>query len=193
MRRSSRSTIANNMIQGVFMKLFKIAAACVAAVVLSACATSMTPYNPKAALVKAENNSVSAIQVNIAAKAKSAVGENPLFSQKDLHEKVKHFLTNKQLLADKAGQGKLSVDIEVTDVRIRSTISAVMFGFLAGADSLDGDVIIKDAAGVELNRYAISAVYAWGGTAGSNDLRLSYLYESFAEKVADALSGKTSS
>jgi len=175
------------------MKLFKIAAACVAAVVLSACATSMTPYNPKAALVKAENNSVSAIQVNIAAKAKSAVADNPLFSQKDMQEKMKNFLTSKQLLSDKAGQGKLSVEVAVTDVRVRSTFSAVMFGFLAGADSLDGDVIIKDAAGVELNRYAVSAVYAWGGAAGGGDARLSYLYESFAEKVADALSGKTAS
>ena len=79
------------------------------------------------------------------------------------------------------------------DFRVRSNFTAVMFGFMAGNDSITGDVVLRDAAGKELNRFEVSASYALGGLAGGmDDARMGWLYEKFAELTVENLGGPES-
>ena len=80
--------------------------------------------------------------------------------------------------------------VTITGVRVRGSFSAVMFGALAGADSVDGDVNVLDKDGKVLRTFKVSASYAFGGFAGGIDsVRLNYLYEKFADLTAAELSG----
>ena len=78
----------------------------------------------------------------------------------------------------------------ITDIRVRSNFSAVMFGFMAGSDRIVGDVIARDAAGKELQRFTVSASYALGGIAGGQDeTRMGWLYESFTKEFIKEITG----
>jgi len=82
------------------------------------------------------------------------------------------------------------VEILVTDMRVRSNFSAVAFGFLAGSDSVEGDVLVKDDKGKILNKFTVSASYALGGLAGGQDsARMGWLYEEFAKHTLNELQG----
>lgn len=176
------------------MKFVKIAAACLAAVLMSACASSMAPYNPKAQPVRAANNSVGAVQVSVGAKAKEAVSDNPTFNREAMQAKVKNYLASKSMMVEGANGGKFNLEFVITDVRVRSTFVAIMFGPLAGADSIDVDLIVKSESGAELGRYAVSASFALGGFAGGqDDMRMNWLYEAIGEKTLEALTGKVAS
>lgn len=84
------------------------------------------------------------------------------------------------------------VEVTVTAVRVRSNFSAIMFGFMAGDDHIDGDVVVRAPDKRELQRFSISTSYALGGLAGGQDgARMDWLYESFAERLAEELTGKT--
>lgn len=82
--------------------------------------------------------------------------------------------------------------VTVTSVRARSNFTAVMFGFMAGDDHIVGDVVVQAANGSELQRFSVSASYALGGLAGGQDsARMNWLYESFAERMTEELTGKS--
>jgi len=71
-----------------------------------------------------------------------------------------------------------SVHIAVTDLRTRSTFTAIMFGFMAGNDHIVGTVTITDNSNRTLKSFEISASYALGGLAGGQDsMRMNWLYE----------------
>jgi glucose dehydrogenase len=76
----------------------------------------------------------------------------------------------------------------VSNIRVRSNFSAVMWGFMAGNDTITGDIIIKDQNGEVLDQFEVSAAYALGGLAGGqDDARMGWLYESFAEETLKEL------
>jgi hypothetical protein len=79
----------------------------------------------------------------------------------------------------------------VTDIRIRSSFSAGMWGVMAGADRLEGDVFVKNEEGKILNSFSISASYTWGGSIGGNDdIRMNWLYDKFAKLTVKNILGK---
>lgn len=83
-----------------------------------------------------------------------------------------------------------SIDVVVTDLRSRSTFAAVMFGLLAGNDSITGDVTVRDSAGEPLQRFSISASYALGGFAGGQEnARMGWLNQKFADLAVAELTG----
>jgi hypothetical protein len=62
---------------------------------------------------------------------------------------------------------------------------------MAGDDHIYGDVIARDAAGKELQRFSVEASYALGGIAGGiEDTRMGWLYETFAKHTVEELKGK---
>jgi hypothetical protein len=78
----------------------------------------------------------------------------------------------------------------VTDIRVRTNFSAVMWGFMAGDDHINGIVVARSPTGDELQRFEVSASYALGGLAGGQDeARMGWLYESFAEETLKELTG----
>ena len=85
------------------------------------------------------------------------------------------------------------VNIEITDIRVRSTFNAFMWGFMAGNDHIRGDVSLIGDNGNLMHTFHVSASYALGGFAGMNEARMSWLYEEFSKLAVDEIMGKNSS
>lgn len=134
------------------------------------------------------------ISLSLNDQAKAKLTDNLKFDQNALLDNVKRALVGKNLLNEAKPDATHKIEILVTDLRVRSNFSAIMFGFMAGSDSITGDVILKDSTGKELNRFEVSASYALGGLAGGQDSsRMSWLYEKFAQLAVENLTGNTES
>ena len=66
---------------------------------------------------------------------------------------------------------------------MRSSSSALWWGFMAGNDAVDGEVVVKDLNGQVLDKFAVKVTYALGGLAGGEDE--TRLYDAFAQEVVD--------
>jgi hypothetical protein len=108
--------------------------------------------------------------------------DNDKFSTSGLRSAVEQGLRANTMLAAQPSGG-IAMDVLVTNVRIRSKFNAVMWGPMAGGDSVDGDVTLKDASGKVLDKFSVSTSYALGGFAGGSDSRIDWLYEAFAKQV----------
>jgi hypothetical protein len=85
------------------------------------------------------------------------------------------------------------VSIEITDIRVRSSFNAFMWGFMAGDDHILGDVRLTGADGKALHTFNVSASYALGGFAGMNETRMSWLFEEFSELTVEEILGEQAS
>lgn len=82
-----------------------------------------------------------------------------------------------------------SIKVLVKSIYIRNSFNAIVFGFMAGADSLEGSVTLNNA-NAELATFDINASYALGGTGGGQDnVRLGWLSEKFAELTVKTILG----
>lgn len=85
----------------------------------------------------------------------------------------------------------MHLNVEVTGIRMRASFSAVMFGFMAGNDYVDGTVTFADADNHPVDRFKVSASYALGGIAGIDSMRMDWLHEQFTEKTLATLDPTT--
>jgi hypothetical protein len=81
------------------------------------------------------------------------------------------------------------VKVVITDIRVRSTFNAFMWGFMAGDDHIVGDVSLLGEAGTVRHIFKVSASYALGGLAGMNETRMGWLYEEFAKLTVAEIKG----
>ncbi|HXU92057.1 MAG TPA: DUF4410 domain-containing protein [Gallionella sp.] len=133
---------------------------------------------------------IASVSVSLTDEAKKKVGENLKFNPDELLNHVKRGLDANSLLGSK-DKALPNLEIQVKDMRIRSNFSAVMWGFMAGADSITADIVLKDLAGQELDRYEVSVSYALGGLGGGqDDARMGWLYEKFTEETLKELTKK---
>lgn len=134
---------------------------------------------------------ISQVSVSLTSEAKGKVADNLKFDQEQLLLHVKRALdTNSILLAEPNGSAP-SMEIQVKDFRVRSNFSAVMWGFMAGADSITGDIVLKNPGGEEIDRFEVSVSYALGGIGGGqDDARMSWMYEKFAEETLKQVTGQ---
>jgi hypothetical protein len=163
------------------------------AIALAGCASGITrmdgpPGRPTTTDVSAVT-SVKAVNLWLSADAKKLVADNLKFNQEQLRSTIERALSAQNLLkADSAN----SLDIEITNIRTRSNFSAVMFGFMAGSDLVEGIVTIKNDSGKVLKRGKVSSSYALGGLAGGQDeTRMSWLYESFSKHAVEEVASGT--
>ena len=132
------------------------------------------------------------LNVKLSSQAKDDATDNLKFNQNDLEATIRRALEVNNLLAEQYDSGLPTIEITVTAVRVRSSFSAIMFGFMAGDDHIDGDVVVRATDGNVLQKFSVSASYALGGLAGGqDDARLSWLYETFAEHVTEELTGRS--
>lgn len=130
------------------------------------------------------------MSLSLTDEAKKKVSENLKFNPDELLNHVKRGLDANSLLGA-ADKPLPNLEIQVKDMRVRSNFSAVMWGFMAGADSITADIVLKDVAGKELDRYEVSVSYALGGLAGGqDDARMGWLYEKFTEETVKELTKK---
>ncbi len=64
---------------------------------------------------------------------------------------------------------------------------------MAGDDHIKGDVLVRAPDGTELQSFSVNASYAFGGLGGGQDsVRMNWLYENFAKRVAEEVTGTIS-
>jgi hypothetical protein len=132
------------------------------------------------------------LSVKLSDEARKEATDNLKFSQVELDQTIRRALEINNLLAEQYDGGLPTIEVTVTSVRVRSSFSAIMFGFMAGDDHIDGDVAVRAADGSTLQKFSVSASYALGGLAGGQDSsRLGWLYETFAEHVTEELTGQS--
>lgn len=152
---------------------------------LAACGGTAVRKDAPGAPATAGSLTIHAVQARVSAKAREQLPDNIKFDLDALRGTVDRALVAARL--EDAGSGNV-LDIEVTNVYIRGTFTAVMFGLFAGGDNISGNVRVTDAQGKVLRSFEVSASYAFGGAAGGQDsIRLNYLYEKFAELTREQL------
>lgn len=159
---------------------------------LTGCASSVkrSPDMARIHQHPAANTQVASVSVSLTDEAKKKAMENLKFNPDELLNYVKRGLDASSLIGS-TDQSLPNLEIQVKDMRVRSNFSAVMWGVMAGSDSITADVVLKDVTGKELDRYEVSVSYALGGLAGGQDsTRMDWLYEKFTEETVKELSKK---
>ena len=137
-----------------------------------------------------EANKAAEVLLTVSPEAKEKIKDNLKFDPEELRKHVERALSAYAVL-DAGRKGQLPVvEVIVTSVRVRSNFSAVMWGAMAGADNISGDIVIKDATGKTLDTFHVSASYALGGLAGGQDgARMGWMYEEFAKQAVQEITG----
>lgn len=161
---------------------------------LSGCASSVTreATDATSAPVTASTTKFGStpvqVKVTLDKNAQELLKDNLKFNPKKLRETLENALDARNLLAPKDDSTAMQLNVEITGIRVRSNFSAVMFGFMAGSDYIDGNVSLVDSGNQLVDRFKVSTSYALGGLAGGQDeSRMGWLYEKFAEKTLSAL------
>lgn len=117
------------------------------------------------------------------------MADNLKFNPNTLVEEIKNGLTARQIF-DSANKNGYVVDIEFTNIRIRSNFNAIMFGAMAGADKVDGIVSLQDPTGKVIRKFLVHTGYGLGGFVGGVDAsRMGWLYDKFAQYTVQELAG----
>ena len=123
--------------------------------------------------------------VEISPDAKLQIAEDVKFDMNELRSNLDRILNEKNLVAP---NGDYRLKVVIKYIRVRSTVSAVMLGFMAGNDHLRGEAIVLNLDGEPVYTFKASASYALGGFGGGQDSsRMNWLYEEFSEMVANEL------
>jgi hypothetical protein len=139
------------------------------------------------------NLPVRAVTISFTPEAQNELADNLKFNQNVLVDHVVRALQARSEF-NAANASAESIEIQMTNIRIRSNFNAFMFGFMAGADKLEGDVYLRDPSGKVVNQFSVYADYALGGIAGANDeARMGWLYDKFSQLLIQHLLGMTTS
>lgn len=123
--------------------------------------------------------------VEMTPEAKQQLAANVKFNKEELSDTLERTLDSRGLIAP---DGDFSLKVLVKDIRVRSTFSAMMWGFMAGDDHLQGDAIVMSRDGEPVYTFGVKASYALGGIGGGQDsTRMNWLYEEFSEQIAEEL------
>jgi len=156
-----------------------------AAVLLTACAGSAVRKEGAADTAAVGALNVGSVTAALSPQAKEQLPDNIKFDVGAMSATIERTLSGAKLQDATAAN---TLDVEVTNVYIRGTFNAVMFGLFAGIDNLSGNVRVRDPSGQVLRSFDVSASYAFGGFAGGQDsIRINYLYEKFADLTRDQL------
>jgi len=130
------------------------------------------------------------IKISLTPEALKKAAENSKFDAEELKNYVRRALLAKALLNADSKDNLPFIEIQIKDMRIRPTFAAVAAGIVSGADSITGDVVVRNRNGEEQDRFEVSVSYGLGGLAGGQDSnRMSWMYEEFAKKTVNELIG----
>ncbi|MEO6280441.1 DUF4410 domain-containing protein [Roseateles sp.] len=166
---------------------FQRACAVLVAVMLTACASGVTRMDSDLKESMPLERNVSSVTLRLSDEAKKLVADNLKFNQETLKGTIERSMNAQNLVQPGSKQ---TLEVEITSFRVRSAFTAVMFGFMAGNDNVEGVVTLKRADGSVAKKAKVSASYALGGLAGGQDeSRMSWLYEEFAKLTVAELTG----
>ena len=153
---------------------------------LAGCAAQVT-RPPEAATTREPVRALTSFEIEIspACKASMANAETQKFDPAALRAVIQRTLDGAKLLSPD-GDFKLTVTID--QLRVRGTFNAIMFGFMAGADQLNGTAKLTRLDDRPVGDFKVETTYALGGLAGGLDsTRISWLYEEFAKVLTTEL------
>jgi len=127
-----------------------------------------------------------ALTVGLDSAAAAKMADNQDFSVDKLFEKINSTLSTARYLQAQNNSSNLRMDVVITNIRVRSGVSAIMFGILAGADSITGQVSVKDGDKV-IDKFEVDISYAFGGVMGITSSRMDWMYESFSNKILEEM------
>jgi len=170
------------------MNLVKVPALCITILALAGCASGVTRDGGAGAkAAKLDDPKVASVRIYLNDNAQKLHADNVKFNPDALRSTIQRTLEARQLVTP---DSKQRMEVEITDMRVRSTFSSIAFGFMAGADSVKGNVLVVGADGRQLMKFEVSASYALGGIGGGTDeARMSWLYEEFAKLTINELLG----
>lgn len=157
-----------------------------AAALLNACAGTVkrdTPQN----VSKFAGANYASVEMNLSNEAKKMQSDNSQFSATELKAFIDRKLDAASLL-NPTSNYRVSVTIE--SFRVRSAVAAVMFGIMAGTDSITGRVYVMQN-GRSIHSFVVDASYGLGGMMGGDSTRMNWLYDKFAELTVKELAGET--
>ena len=160
------------------------------AFLLSGCVSNVkrTAEFPAQTYSLSKSQKVSNVILSMTPEARSKAAKTPKFDPEHLRTQVERALRTRSLISPRISKEIPYLEIQVTKVRIRSSFTAIMFGFMAGTDSISGNVIVKSLDGKEIDKFKVSVSYALGGLGGGqDDARVNWLYEAFAKKATNEL------
>lgn len=142
--------------RGVFVLL--------AALSLAACSSGVTRSDGGKASVfqPTAEQPINQVNVTVSDAVQEKLKDSLKFSSQELGAKIQQALAANDMYGATNDAGVL-MSVNVTKVRVRSTFNAVMWGAMAGGDSIEGEVSVKDASGKTLDTFKVSTSYALGG------------------------------
>ena len=180
-----------------YSQLRQVIVAIVLAALVAACSSGITRA-PEVSLQAPQfaetDQRAGALVVDLSDAGKTAAADNRTFDRQALANAVRQALVSRQKLTESPDAALPRIEITVTSVRARSNLSAIMLGIFAGSDHIRGDVVVRTADGREQQRFSVSAEYAFGGLIGGLEaVRMNWLYDSFAKRVVEELTGRSTS
>jgi hypothetical protein len=166
--------------------IFRRIAAAVLIATLAGCASQVT-RQPEATTTVEPVRALTSFEIEIspASKAAMADAETQKFDLVVFRGVIQRTLDAAKLVSPD-GDFKLTVTID--QLRIRSTFNAVMWGFMAGTDQLDGTATVARLDGRPAGSFKVGTSYGLGGFAGGQDSsRVAWLYEEFAKVLTQEL------
>jgi hypothetical protein len=121
---------------------------------------------------------VSRVELSLSPEASKQLGDNKKFDPEQFSGYLSRKFDSKGLLNEAS---LYQTEVIITDLRLRSSFSAVVFGILAGSDYITGNVRLIDPKGRVVRTFEVSASYLLGGVAGFDGIRIDWLYDRFAE------------
>ncbi|MGZ0710085.1 DUF4410 domain-containing protein [Coraliomargarita sp. W4R53] len=132
------------------------------------------------------NNPIRKVTVGI----EEGTTETIKFDQERLRRSIEIALKNSAMFDGNAALNSPELNVSVTNLRVRSSFNAMMWGAMAGSDSLQGDVVLRDHTGQKLDEFSVKASYALGGLAGQDEMRMDWLYEAFSGEIVKEFKGE---
>jgi uncharacterized protein DUF4410 len=168
----------------ILKKTRALMAALVAASLLAGCASGVKRADTAktSAFQPSAEFPIGQVVVSATPEVREHLKDYPLYDGTRLRAAIEQELRANSMLAAAQGSG-LVLEVVINHLRIRSKFNAVMWGPMAGGDSVDGEVTIKDASGKVLDKFSVSTSYALGGFAGGADSRIDWLNEAFAKQL----------
>jgi hypothetical protein len=110
------------------------------------------------------------------------------FDRLRFQDTIERALRAKEVLTPTDDPTLPTVEINVTDVRVRATANVVLFGMLSGDDHLNGTVTLRSPDKAEMQKFDVTTS-ALVSASAQVLTRMSWLYDAFAKQLADELTG----
>jgi len=165
------------------MKIVKFIAVLGLVSLISACSGTVKTM-PENSSYKYNGEQYGVVSISL---AQAKISDEGSFNAEVFKTTLENTLKEQGLMSD-GQQTTLRVDLK--NVNLRSQGAAVLLGFLAGSDTIEGTVTLLDANNQIINKFDVDASYAAGGLIGGQDgMRMDWLYAKFAELTWQTIKG----